>query len=46
MIEISEVERQKLSEAAWSARDKARVHGPTPVGCAALADDGRIFRRL
>jgi cytidine deaminase len=35
--------RRALSDAAWSVRANARVHGPTRVGCAALADDGRIF---
>jgi cytidine deaminase len=36
-------EREALSKAAWAVRDRARVYGPTRVGCAALAADGRIF---
>ena len=32
-----------LSDAAWSARERARVHGPTRVGAAALATDGSIY---
>jgi cytidine deaminase len=34
-----------LSTAAWTARDAARLvnDGATKVGCAAVADDGRIF---
>lgn len=43
MNEISEDERQALSEAAWSVRSNARLHGPTPVGCSVLSDDGQIF---
>lgn len=33
----------RLSEAAWAARGAARVHGPTRVGCAVLAESGEIF---
>jgi cytidine deaminase len=40
---ISDNDYRALSEAAWSARANARLHGPTPVGCAALSDDGRVF---
>lgn len=36
-------DRQALSKAAWAVRERARVHGPTRVGCAALASDGLIF---
>ena len=43
MSEISDSERRALSEAAWAVRDYARLHGRTAVGCAALADNGRIF---
>jgi cytidine deaminase len=34
---------QLLSDSAWSARNNAKLYGPTAVGCAALADDGRVF---
>lgn len=43
MSEISEDAYQALSKAAWSVRGYARLHGPTPVGSAALSDDGHIF---
>lgn len=43
MSELTQEQRRALSLAAWEARSHARVHGPTQVGCAALADDGRIF---
>jgi cytidine deaminase len=33
----------RLAELAWDAREKAFVFGPTKVGCAVLADDGRMF---
>lgn len=32
-----------LIEAAWQARESARVLGKTKVGCAALADTDRIY---
>ncbi len=32
-----------LSEAAWRARDNARIYGPTKVGCAALSEAGQIY---
>jgi cytidine deaminase len=32
-----------MSEAAWTARDNARILGATPVGCAALSDAGVIY---
>ncbi|WP_406123280.1 cytidine deaminase family protein [Streptomyces sp. NBC_00989] len=44
MIELTQEQRRSLSLASWEARSHARVHGPTQVGCAALADDGRIFQ--
>ncbi|WP_158691025.1 cytidine deaminase [Streptomyces sp. 351MFTsu5.1] len=44
MTGLTEQQRAALSQAAWEARSRARVHGPTPVGCGALADDGRIFQ--
>jgi cytidine deaminase len=40
---IRDNDYRALSEAAWSVRANARLHGPTPVGCAALSDDGRVF---
>ena len=43
MNAISEDERKTLSEAAWSVRGNARLHGRTPVGCAVLSDDGQVF---
>ncbi len=43
MNEISEDERLALSEAAWSVRNNAHLHGRTHVGCAVLSDDGQIF---
>jgi cytidine deaminase len=33
----------ELAQAAWSARENAYVIGPTKVGCAVLATDGRIY---
>lgn len=32
-----------MSEAAWRARENAKVYGPTRVGCATLASNGHIF---
>lgn len=32
-----------LSTSAWEARENARVHGPTRVGCAALTGDDAIY---
>jgi cytidine deaminase len=43
MTDLDLVQRRALSEAAWSVRDRARIHGPTRVGCAVLADDGSIY---
>jgi len=34
---------ERLANAAWDVREHAYVLGPTKVGCAVLADDGRIF---
>jgi cytidine deaminase len=36
-------QRRTLSQAAWDVRDHARILGKTRVGCAVLADDGRIY---
>jgi cytidine deaminase len=33
-----------LAEAAWAARQNARLHGKTAVGAAVLADNGRVYR--
>lgn len=33
----------RMAEAAWKARDHARVHGKTRVGASALASDGDVF---
>lgn len=41
MLEQSQI--AKLSDTAWEARHNARVLGPTRVGCAVLATDGRVF---
>jgi cytidine deaminase len=43
MKDLDSVQRLALSEAAWLVRDRARVYGPTRVGCAALADNGQIY---
>jgi cytidine deaminase len=43
MEELGSVQYRMLSELAWQTRKNARVYGPTRVGCAALADDGRIY---
>lgn len=43
MTDFDFVQRQALSEAAWNVRDRARIHGPTRVGCAVLSDDGHIY---
>src|SRR5580692_2283818 len=32
-----------LADRAWEVRECAFVYGETKVGCAVLADDGRIF---
>lgn len=34
---------EELAEAAWCVRERAFVFGKTKVGCALLADDGRIY---
>jgi len=33
----------RLSGPAWVVRERAHTHGPTRVGAAVLASDGRIF---
>jgi len=33
----------QLSDAAWLARESARILGDTPVGAAALASSGRVY---
>lgn len=43
MESLDSAQRRALSQAAWDVRDHARIHGKTRVGCAALADDGRIY---
>ena len=43
MKDLDSVQRLALSEAAWRARDHARVYGPTRVGSAALANNGQIY---
>ena len=43
MEDLDLAQQRALSEAAWEVRDHARIHGPTRVGCAALAEDGRIY---
>lgn len=43
MKELDLTQRLAMSEAAWLVRDRARVYGPTRVGCAALANDGQIY---
>ncbi|WP_407061486.1 hypothetical protein [Actinomadura napierensis] len=43
MVQFDRETHQLLSEAAWLVRKQARLYGPTAVGCAALASDGRIF---
>jgi cytidine deaminase len=32
-----------MAEAAWDARENARVYGPTRVGAAVLCSNGRLF---
>ena len=34
---------RQLADAAWQAREHARVHGKTMVGAAVLSEQGRIF---
>lgn len=34
---------EQLAEAAWAVREHARIIGRTKVGCALVADDGRVF---
>jgi cytidine deaminase len=41
--EVSDQHWQLLSEAAWQAREHARVHGKTMVGSAVLSEQGRVF---
>src|SRR5690242_15496079 len=36
-------ELEKLFELAWQVRENAHILGPTKVGCAVLATDGRTF---
>jgi cytidine deaminase len=43
MTSLDLEQRRALSSAAWKARGRARIHGPTRVGCAALGSDGLIF---
>jgi cytidine deaminase len=40
---ITDAEIKRLFELAWEVRDNAHVIGPTKVGCAVLAGDGRVF---
>src|SRR4051794_23202340 len=39
---VTEIDWQQLGEAAWRVREHARVHGPTRVGAAVLASDGKV----
>ena len=41
--DVTEIDWQRLGEAAWRVREHARVHGPTSVGAAILASDGQIY---
>jgi cytidine deaminase len=40
--DISDAVEKVLAASAWDARSRARVHGETAVGCAALDESGRI----
>lgn len=42
-ISIDQFQYDTLSAAAWQARANSRLYGHTPVGCAVLADDSRVF---
>jgi cytidine deaminase len=37
------IDWDRLAQSAWEVRDSAHTHGPTRVGAAVLASDGRIF---
>lgn len=37
-----EIDWQPLAATAWSVRERSRLIGKTPVGCAVLGDDGAI----
>ena len=41
--DITDAVAKELAASAWDARSRARVHGETAVGCAALDESGRIF---
>ena len=40
---MSEIQVQRLVEAAWEARKRAYILGKTPVGAAALSDNGKVY---
>ncbi|WP_363326119.1 hypothetical protein [uncultured Pseudokineococcus sp.] len=40
---ISSIDLSSLTLVAWEVRSRARVHGPTRVGCAVLSIDGGIW---
>jgi cytidine deaminase len=40
---LDEAKYKVLSAVAWEARSKARLYGPTAVGCSVLDSSGRVF---
>jgi cytidine deaminase len=42
-LPLSQAEWRHLAEAAWAARDRAFVIGPTRVGAAVLTGSGEVF---
>ena len=42
-VELPFVIGEQLGRAAWAVRDKARVIGPTKVGCAVMSREGVVW---
>src|SRR5436309_15211554 len=42
-LSLTDARIAELLNAAWDVRRNAHVIGPTKVGCAVLASDGRVF---
>jgi cytidine deaminase len=43
MTSLSNDDVHRLSDLAWSVRKRARILGPTAVGCAALSASGAVY---
>jgi cytidine deaminase len=40
---MTDFDEEQLGRVAWEVRERARVHGPTRVGAAAITASGQVF---